>query len=256
MGLSSVVFSGAAAFTQLIFPTSCVICGTEYRSGAFCRLPGSLLTVVPLCRGCFDALMEERIVDPCSVCGKPLISEQGRCLSCRSRYTETAPPFAANTALFPYAGKAKALISAYKFGNRKDLAPLLAALLARCALPPPGPDVRLIPVPFRPAGKRKRGWDPVDTVCSILSRRYGYEVSKLLRRRGNSQQKTMNALERRQNIAGSVFIRGAGIPALDEGCRCYLIDDVFTTGATLAACSSLLAGHGFPCLGSCTLVID
>ncbi len=238
---------------QLLFPVSCICCGREYHPDAFNRYPGSRASMVPLCRRCCQLLFAELAHRPCRICGKPLISETELCLSCRKRFIERPPVFTRNNALFSYRGMAKSVISAYKFGNRKDLAPLLAFLLDKFLLSAFDSSIPIVPVPYRSSGKKRRGWDPVEEICSILSSHYGRIVIKPLKRKGNRQQKKMGACEREQNISSAVSFRKRSAKG---DTAVILIDDVFTTGATLQACASLLCANNYSCLQSFTLVVD
>ncbi len=250
----------AAAFTlQLFFPLSCICCGREYHPDAFTRYPGSRSGPVPLCSRCSRLLSDEMTERPCRMCGRALISETDLCMSCRKRFKEKPPAFVRNNALFSYRGRAKSLISAYKFGNRRELAPFFAFLLDKAIRQTFDTSVPIVPVPYRPAGKKRRGWDPVEEVCSILSSHYDRIIIKPLKRKGNRQQKKMSAAEREENIRSALtFKKTAAFSSKDrkDGNGVILIDDVFTTGATLQRCAGLLCENGCPCLQAFTLVVD
>ncbi|HOX93012.1 MAG TPA: ComF family protein, partial [Spirochaetales bacterium] len=201
----------------------------------------------PLCDSCAATLAP--IVPPaCPACGRALISEVGMCVRCRSRDR----PYGRVEALYAYAGSAKDLVGAYKFAGRTSLAYFLADVVAQ-RLRHSFPGRVLIPVPPRPGKRKANGWDQVDVLATILQRRYGIVVMRVLKRRGRSQQKRLNAQERFANAARSYSLirRAITVPA-DP----VLLDDVITTGATLSACASILRAAGATTVDALALATD
>jgi predicted amidophosphoribosyltransferase len=112
------------------------------------------------------------------------------------------------------------------------------------AKPAPGraPDAPvLVPVPLHPARLRKRGFNQAERLAAALATRAGLAVRNCLERSGaQGTQVGRGRVERLTGIAGSVRVRdGSVAPA-----RVLLIDDVVTTGATLAACAAALRVAG------------
>jgi predicted amidophosphoribosyltransferase len=96
-----------------------------------------------------------------------------------------------------------------------------------------------VPAPLHPRRLRRRGYNQAALVAEALGRRTGLEVADCLSRSGPAAtQVGRDRAERRAGPAGSVEVRAA-VPE-----RAILVDDVATTGATLAACASALRAAG------------
>jgi predicted amidophosphoribosyltransferase len=97
----------------------------------------------------------------------------------------------------------------------------------------------LVPVPLHPRRLRRRGYNQAALIADALARRAGLEIADCLARTGSAAtQVGRGRAERRAGPAGSVDLR-APVP----GCA-VLVDDVATTGATLAACAAALRVGG------------
>ncbi len=144
-----------------------------------------------------------------------------------------------------YDGGLAAAIRDWKLAGRRDLTdPLGEALASAVAvLTGSGAVVSAIPVPVRPASRRRRGCDLIAELAAAAQRRVpGLEVVPALRwDRAVSEQVGAPAEARRANLAGAMRAVGplAG-PAV-------VIDDVLTTGATLTeATRAVRAAGGAP----------
>jgi competence protein ComFC len=229
--------AGGAArlLLDILFPGRCLLCGAWLAVPADHPSP-----VCGCCRGRLLPIAGER----CGRCGVPLVSEHGTCVRCRG--TEYA--FESNLPVFAHAGAARDLLARLKFEGRKRLAPLFADLLettmdgARRELP-------IVPVPSRPG---REGADAVEVLARCLERRHGRQALRLLARRGGVQQKTLDFARRRENLSGMIVMRRqADVPA-----AVLLLDDVFTTGATLDACAAVLRQAGCRTVLAVTLTIE
>ena len=116
----------------------------------------------------------------------------------------------------------------------------------------------LVPVPPRPNKIRKKGWDQIAELVSILQKQHGYKVLNLLERVSTFQQKKLNRQER-ISMQGKNYIVSKKINYYRKN-KCLpkeviLIDDVFTTGATVESCSKLLKEIGVNRINVLTLFI-
>jgi competence protein ComFC len=184
----------------------------------------------------------------CERCGKALISERTLCLRCRASdyHFDGAYP------LYAYRGPAKELIVEYKLHNRRSLAVFWAAR-GRRALRERFPDALLVPVPPRPGKLRRKGWDQVEDIARILEKRHGIAVRRILTRRGGAlEQKKLDFGARAANMRACMRVRGRVYPSS----RYLVLDDVFTTGATLSACALALKNAGASRVDALVLAAD
>lgn len=147
-----------------------------------------------------------------------------------------------------YSGPARALVSALKFRGAVGVADAMAAQIAANAPPWLLAGVTLVPVPLHPRRLRSRGYNQAAAIAAALADRTGRPVADCLLRRGPPvTQVGRHRAERRAGPAGSIEIRAGRSP--DRGLapppgRVLLVDDVVTTGATLAACQNALREAG------------
>lgn len=211
-----------------VLPRACPLCGLPFLP----RRTGSQAVPV-LCEGCASRLKPIQ-GEVCLRCGKPLISELGLCMRCRERTW----PFDAALSLFSYRDEAAALIGAYKFRSRFSLASYLAQACA-ARLEGTWPGLPLVPVPFRRKKIRDKGWDQVEALARGLEAR-GFEVRRLLERLPSGEQKRLGLEARLDNARKAYRLKpGETVPS-----ALVLVDDVFTTGATAAACAEALKEGG------------
>ncbi len=155
-------------------------------------------------------------------------------------------------AALPYEGAARAALLALKESGRTDLATPLAGALAgalRAALPPGDRPVVVVPVPPSAAGDRRRGYRPVE----LLLRRAGLRPTRLLRTRAEAgaPQKTLDRAGRAAAREGAFLVVRGGERM--RGCDAILVDDVVTTGASLAAAQAALEAAGVRVLARAAL---
>lgn len=144
-----------------------------------------------------------------------------------------------------YEGEAKKMIHALKFQGRRYLDEPLGRLMAEC-LRDANAD-GCVPVPLHSARYRERGFNQSELLCQAISQELNIPVwqTGLRRVRDTRHQIGLNAEERKENVKDA-FEADACV----EGKTLILIDDVFTTGATFAACVRALRGKGAVVLGA------
>src|SRR5207248_3467705 len=136
---------------------------------------------------------------------------------------------------------ARALARALKVGGAGPIGGGLGAAVPANA--PPGwlAGGALVPVPLHPARLRTRGYNQAERLAAALSVRTGLAVDHCLERAGPATAQVGRGRgERLSGIAGSVALRAGRSPPP----RAILVDDVLTTGATIAACAGALAAAG------------
>jgi ComF family protein len=140
--------------------------------------------------------------------------------------------------LFSYEGELRTLISAYKKGRRRSLAPFFAELLGN-SLEERWPGRPIVPVPPRRGKARTRGWDQVEEIARLLEAR-GFQVERVLERGRSVEQKSLGRGGRGSNALKAYSLRRGAVPPE----RPVLLDDVTTTCATIEACAHALKEGG------------
>jgi len=211
-----------------VFPSCCVGCGAA--------LPWD--APLALCAGCRPRLRAPA-TPACRGCGRPLLGVATNvrgplCGGCRQR----APPWESLVAAYLYAPPLVGVVKALKFGRAEHLGEALAQpLAALCASP--RLDV-VTPVPLAWTRLLVRGYNQAEAIARPLARALDLPCRRLLRRRPRPRQALLSRAERRRNLRGA-FTPRRRLPA---GTRVLLVDDVMTTGATLAAAARALRRAG------------
>lgn len=228
----------AAAGLDLLFPPACAVCGAYGHR---------------ICPRCAQR------VDPtphtiCERCGRVQPARIERCADCQTR---PQPVLQQVRAAALHVEPLRHLIHLFKYEGRPDLAPDLARYLAACfggaeweALAPC--IEAIVPAPLHAERLRQRGYDQAALLAQGLSTRTRIPIRQDLvaRTRFTRAQVGLNAAERQANVqdAFSALSSCAGLHIL-------LIDDVYTTGATLAACAQTLHDNGAALVCALTLAL-
>lgn len=196
---------------DIVLPERCAICDRPGRA---------------LCETCRGSLT--RLVPPmCDRCGSPGPWPVRRCAECAGRRLA----FSGARAAIVYDARARALVRAWKEHGRRCLAREAAELVAEVV---PAPDAScLVPVPGDPERAWHRGDVPARALASELGRIWTVPTLDVLERvQSLPRQRGLSLDERRRNVRGSVVAR-ATVPT--EAC---IVDDVYTSGATVDACAA------------------
>jgi ComF family protein len=174
----------------------------------------------------------------------------GACLPLLETIAEGHRPPAPVAAVFVYGGPIAEAICAVKYRGRSDFAPELGNILGRAALPYLGRVDMVVPVPLFPRRLRARGFNQAALLAKPVAKTLGLplEVNALRRIRDTPEQASLPREERVLNIRGAFRARPPRGSA-----RVLLVDDVRTTGSTLAAASEALLDAGFSTVYALTL---
>jgi ComF family protein len=180
----------------------------------------------------------------CWGCSGPAGRGQILCRACRGRLHRLAPAPVWLSGVrvwapLAYSGPARDLVSALKFRGAVGVADAMAAQIAANAPPELLAGATLVPVPLHARRLRSRGYNQAAAIADALGLRTGSEIADCLARTGlAATQVGRHRAERRAGPAGAIEVRAA-VPA-----SVLLVDDVVTTGATLAACQRALRAAG------------
>jgi predicted amidophosphoribosyltransferase len=167
----------------------------------------------------------------------------------------------------PYDVRMKRLVSAYKEQQVRSLAPFLAERLAAAVgvllseRDPAGRiPVVLVPVPSSPAAVRARGLDATWVLARRAARRWSASAEEPPRRvtaqrllgqaRRVQDQARLGAAARQENLSGSLRVQRNILP---RGAALVVVDDVVTTGSSLAEAARALRAAQLPVLGAATV---
>jgi predicted amidophosphoribosyltransferase len=235
------VRSAARAFEQLLLPAECLVCHGLLASARADQL------VCPVCR------LRWRAVRPpwCERCGQPE-PHFGPCRLCRDW---PAALGAVRSGVW-LDGGARTAIHALKYGALPRIATDLAAALVRL-VPRPAAGAELVPIPLGAARFRRRGYNQSEALARALGHSWGLRVQSqlLVRTRDTPTQTALTPAARLANVAGAFGVQNDECGMQTERRRSHsafstlhspiiLIDDVFTTGATLAEAARALGAAG------------
>jgi ComF family protein len=201
--------------------------------------------VGPLLSLAFETLLATIAPPRCAACDGAVGLLTVFCPSCARTATGVAHGPARPSAALVYGGAVARAIVRMKYEARPDLARPLGDLLWRALEPYAGAlgETIVVPVPLHPTRLAERGFNQSALLARRVARRLGAPMAArvLARTRETRQQATLDRAARAENVESAFQVRSyAGI----GGRAILLVDDVMTTGATLAACEKALAAAG------------
>jgi competence protein ComFC len=241
----SIVRGVADALASVLFPAPCRICGTVLTQAG----------MLPICEPCFAAL--EPLRGPlCICCGRPFVSEATldaktpKCFACRREVYgfECARSFGI------YTDQMVRAIGLLKYEKLTRLGQWFAERLYEVIQTNPAlqaVDV-IVPVPLHPTRRRERGYNQAELIAKPLARRLRIPLGTylLVRTKPRPPRLLLSRRERWLTVRGAYEIR-QGVRV--DNLRVLLIDDVFTTGATLDACARALKKAGVKSVNGLTV---
>ena len=232
------------AFLSLVFPLrrACRLCEVALPEGELC----------PQCRELLGAYRREPV---CDCCGRYLLDrgvaasagravEQlpaGLCPHCRAQ----PPCFNRARSVAPYEGVVRSAVHNFKYRNRRYLARTLVGLMLAVAADELAfrRHQLVLPVPISRQRLRHRGFNQAGELAHEVARglQMEYSDTALVKVRETPPQTGLTRRERKTNLSGAFkLVR----PDLIRGQEILIIDDVFTTGATIGAVCPVLRQAG------------
>jgi ComF family protein len=226
------------ALAALVFPAPCRICGRMLDTG----------TRIPFCQHCVAEVTKPLSGQLCAQCGRPVVScittqgiERPLCHMCR----QGGYDFDLARSYGPYTSSMARAVLMLKYNEVTALGAWFAGLLAQLVAREPAAfaaDI-LVPVPLDSTRQCERGYNQAELIARPLARLLGFPFRSylLVRTRPRPNKLHLTRLERWETVRGAY---AAHQRAKVDKLRVLLVDDVFTTGATLDACSKALKQAG------------
>ncbi|WP_244301555.1 ComF family protein [Stappia sp. P2PMeth1] len=240
---------------------------------------GGIGAAMPVLAAAGRRLLDLLLPPTCLACDAIVGVEQTLCPSCWSRMPFLAPPwcerlglpfaydlgpgalspqaiarppaFERLRAVAAYGGPARVLVARLKYHDRPSSAGAMGRWMARTGselLAPrageAGPPL-LVPVPLHRLRMWSRRYNQAGLLAREIGRAGGVEVlpQALVRRKRTRQQVGLDAAARARNVSGAFAVTPQGLMAI-SGRRVVLVDDVYTTGATVGAATRTLLREG------------
>ena len=227
---------------SVLFPSDCRIC----------QAPLIQLSRLPVCNECLNAIsgIEDGL---CTTCGERIFSPyaiEGLDLPLCGLCRRIEQLFARAVAYGSYEGGLRELIHLLKFNGVRPAANVLGRMLAEAItkLAPqlPAEVLSVIPVPLYRTKLRQRGFNQAELIArsalKLLKKdRFALCTGVLARKRETSSQIGLTSHQRRENLRGAFAVVK---PELVRGREVLVVDDVYTTGATVSECARILRRAG------------
>jgi len=223
-----------------LYPPTCIACRT------LIALNEAQPRDMRLCSKC-QTLFEPIKPPICNTCGIPTERDVARCVSCFGKTFF----FTSGRAVFVYDDLMRDLLHDLKFRRKKQIAQSLGKLWATHMKDMP--DAILVPLPLHPKKERERGFNQAQILAQQLSARLNIPMENALERVVDTPpQSGLHPRMRMENVSGAFGIApGANV----HGKNYIIIDDIYTTGASLNECAKVLQAAGASDVSCMTLSI-
>ncbi len=212
---------------NLLYPPRCPVCD---------GIPPYGERICPRCRQSLPYIRANR----CRICGKPVEADEVLCDDCR----RNPHAFEEGMGVFLYDDTMREVMARLKFKGRREYGGVLGDLVyeetkTKIALWQPD---AVVPVPVHQKKLAKRGYNQAEEIARpiALKAKVPLRTDLLVRTRETGAMKELNREERRANLKGAFSLSGH-IPVPN---RVLLVDDIYTTGATIDACTLALKAGG------------
>jgi ComF family protein len=219
----------AVGLLDLLLPPRCLSCGTTVGGNG------------ELCPSCWRGITFLG-APHCACCGLPFAFDAGPEALCGACLREK-PHYDRARAVFRYDDQSRGLILAFKHGDRTHGAPAYGRWMQRAGAELLEDADLLVPVPLHWTRLFARRFNQSAMLAHAIRAAGGPEVAPdwLMRRRRTPSQGHRNATARAENVRAAFAMRPGRSVA---GLHVVLIDDVFTTGATIDECARVLRRAG------------
>lgn len=223
---------GLEAVLDFVLPPRCLSCGTEVeKSGT-------------LCHGCWGEL--SFIMDPfCESCGVPLPESLPGGMICPECSSEP-PPYAKARAALTYKGSVMRLVSRYKYHDQLQATLLFTGWMQLAGGRLIEEADMVVPVPLHWKRLFLRRYNQAAELARTLAKVNAkpYASTLLIRRKDTKAQASLSRVGRVANVKGAFALHPKLAKDAVKDKTILLIDDVMTTGATIASCAKVLRKAG------------
>ena len=214
-------------FLSILYPNFCIVCGEKTDNP------------YPLCNECIGKIHEIKF-PYCKKCGKPLegwgsdIALCGECI-------RIPPSFKIARSGYKYEGILKDAIHRWKYGGDRSLSILMKELMVRALLKSDIPISHidlLVYVPISRRTLKKRGFNQTKDMALSVGKRFSIPLyDGLKKKKGIMDQALLSREDRIRNIRGAFYL---SYDFSEDVKNILIIDDVYTTGATVKEIAKLL----------------
>ncbi|KRB63028.1 amidophosphoribosyltransferase [Rhizobium sp. Root708] len=229
--LRQILLGPLAFVADLVYPPSCAVCGVETGGHR------------GVCPKCWSAI---RFIERpyCEILGIPFSHDLGPGIVSAAAIANPPPFDRLRSAAF-HDDAVRRLVHALKYRDRTDLAPMMAGWMRRAGGEAIAQCDAILPVPLHRTRVLSRKFNQAAELARHLAAQSDRPLlpGTLLRTRRTRQQVGLGAKAREDNVRGA-FALTRGREGDVFGKRLVLVDDVYTTGATVAAAAKVLRKEG------------